>query len=141
MRSGKAVGVAESGSAKFIRQGFKPAQAEYLAESYVGMGHHFIPRRTGLPSAISDSSLNVLKPNGISRGDFYELHYKVDPYFFNANFPKAIGGSWRGSSLGLEKYGVVGRIWYGSPTPLKVTVGGAATAGTAGTYYYLGERK
>ena len=135
-------GAAESGSAKFVSQGFNPAQAEYLAAPYPAnaMGHHFIPRRSGLPSLISDSPLNVLKPSGISRGDFYELHYKVDPYFFNANFPKAIGGTWRGSSLGFEKYGAIGRVWYGSPTPLKVTVGGVAAAG-AGTAYYLGERE
>jgi hypothetical protein len=105
------------------------------------MGHHFIPRRTGLPSIISDSPLNVLKPNGISRGDFYELHYKVDPHFFSANFPKAIGGNWRGSSLGLEKYTGVERLWYASPTPLKVTVGGTAAAGAAGAYYYQGDGK
>lgn len=140
--------VAESGSGKFLGQGFNPAQAEYLAMPYplTGKGHHsFITQAMGrkynLPKWVVDNPLNVLKPNGISRGDFYELHYKVDPYFFNANFPTAIGGSWRGSSLGLEKYGTAGRIWYSIPTSLKVTVGGAGAAEGAGAYYYFGGRK
>jgi hypothetical protein len=137
--AGLGLAAAEGGSAKFIAQGFSPAQAQYLAEPYVGMGHHFVPRRAGLPSIISDSPLNTLRPAGISRGDFYELHYKVDPYFFNANFPKGVGGSWRGRSLGLEKYGAAGRLWYGSPAPLKATIGGASLAAAASVNYYIEE--
>ena len=110
------------------------------------MGHHsFITQSVGrkynLPSWLVESPLNVLKPNGISRGNFYELHYKVDPAFFSANFPKAIGGTWKGNSLGFEKYSGLERIWYSSPTPLKITVGGTTAAGAAGTYYYLGDGK
>jgi hypothetical protein len=133
---------AGSGSAKFIGQGFSPAQADYLAQPYVGMGHHFVPRRLGLPSIISDSPLNILKPNGISRGDFYELHFKVDPHYPGSRLPASVGGGvWNGNSLGLEKYGAVGRLWYGSPTPLKVTVGGAVVATGGGVYWYSSERK
>lgn len=135
------LGAAERGTARFTSQGFSPAQAEYLASPYEGMGHHFIPRRAGLPTAISDSPLNVLKPNGISRGEFYELHYKVDPYFYGTRLPNSVGGTWSGRSLGLEKYGSLGRAWYGAPTPLKVTVGGAVAAGAGGAYYYLGDGK
>ena len=137
----KGGGAAERVAAKYISQGFSPAQAAYLAEPYAGMGHHFIPRRVGLPTAISDSSFNVLKPSGISRGDLYELHYKVDPYFFGARFPKSVGGSWSGNSLGLQKYGSFGQIWYGSPTQLRVTVGGLGATGVGGAYYYSGDEK
>jgi hypothetical protein len=132
---------AERGASRFVSQGFSPTQAEYLAAPYKGMGHHFIPRRAGLPSVISDSPLNVLKPNGISRGEFYELHYKVDPYVFGTRFPNSVGGAWQGRSLGLQKYGGLGQAWYGSPTALKVTVGGVTAAGAGGSYYYLGEDK
>ncbi|WP_397580583.1 hypothetical protein, partial [Sphingorhabdus sp.] len=133
--------VAERGAGKFVSQGFSPAQAEYLAEPYVGMGHHFIPRRAGLPSIISDSPLNVLKPSGISRGNFYELHFKVDPFYPGSRLPGAAGGGvWNGTSLGLEKYGTVGRLWFGSPTPLKVTVGGTVAAGGA-AYWYSSDGK
>jgi hypothetical protein len=132
---------AESAGGKFVSQGFSPAQAEYLAEPYVGMGHHFVGRRFGLPSIISDSPLNVLKPNGISRGNFYELHFKVDPFYPGSRLPRAAGGGiWNGTSLGLEKYGTVGRLWYGSPTPLKVTVGGTVAASGA-AYWYSNDGK
>jgi hypothetical protein len=105
------------------------------------MGHHFVGRRFGLPSIISDSPLNVLKPNGISRGNFYELHFKVDPFYPGSRLPRAAGGGiWNGTSLGLEKYGTVGRLWYGSPTPLKVTVGGTVAASGA-AYWYSNDGK
>lgn len=93
------------------------------------MGHHFVPRRTGLPSFCSESRFNVLKPNGLNRGSFYELHYRVDPKFHGTAFPGSVGGSWKGAKLGLRKMGFIGRMWNGSPRPLKWAVGGATAAG------------
>jgi hypothetical protein len=116
----------------FRNQGFNPAQAKYLTEPYEGVGHHFPIRQAtardlGLPDWVRDSPLNVLKPEDISTGRFYELHYAVDPNFRGAAFPSEIGGSWSGSRIGLEKYGSWGRWWYGTSTPLKLT--GAGTIG------------
>jgi hypothetical protein len=120
---------------KYLEQGFTPAEAAHLAEPYpqYGMGHHFGPRRKGLPRSYSESVFNRLKPEGITRGDMYELHYKVDPKFHGTGFPpKAGGGRWSGADLGLKKYGLAGRLWHGSPAPLKARVGGlGATAGAA----------
>lgn len=126
---------------KYVAQGFSPRAAAHLAEPYPAsnMGSHFIPRDTKLPDFLGggplpkryiDSVFNVLKPEGISRGDFYELHYKVDPRFHgNGVIP---GEPWRGGALGLNRYGPAGRIWHGSPPPLKARVGGlGASAGTA----------
>ena len=119
-------------AAKYLGQGFSPEVAAHLAEPYDGLGHHFGPQRWGLPPAYSESVFNVLKPGGISRGDFYELHYRVDPSFHGAPLPPRLGGgSWRGKALGLEKYGPGGQIWHGSPGPLKARVGGLA-AGALG---------
>ena len=43
---------------------------------------------------------------------------------------KGNGGS--GKNLGLKRYGLPGRIWYGSPAPLKARVGGlGASTGAA----------
>jgi hypothetical protein len=95
------------------------------------MGHHFIPRRMGLPKSYSDSVFNVLKPEGMSRGDFYELHYKVDPSY---NGGTVKGERWNGAELGLKKYGLAGRLWHGSPPPLKARVGGLG-GGTGGAMY------
>jgi hypothetical protein len=78
-----------------------------------------------LPSIFTESDFNVLKPQGITRGDMYELHYKVDPKFKGTGFPARVGGGgWSGAALGLKEYGLAGRIWHGSPAPLKARVGG-----------------
>jgi hypothetical protein len=124
--------------AKYISQGFTPTEADYLAAPYSGMGHHAIlPRRTKLPPAfgggpvpiaISDSRFNVVKPPGISRGDMYELHYKVDPNFTNA--PLRRPGRWVGSRIGLERYGPVDQVWFGTPTATKRGFAGVGIAGT-----------
>lgn len=129
--------------AKYLGQGFSPDVAAHLAEPYKGRGHHFGPRRLGLPPAYSESAFNVLNPEGISRGDHYELHYRVDPSFHAAPLPPRLGGgSWRGQALGLEKYGPVGRIWHGSPGPLKARVGGlAAGAGSMAHHSANRERR
>jgi hypothetical protein len=106
------------------------------------MGHHFIPRSfkikesyggvpmpdflvgQKLPTWLSDSPFNVLKPTNITQGGFYELHHKVDPDFNYANLPaRAGGGGWNGKTLGFKKYGLLGRFWHGSPAPLNAAVG------------------
>jgi len=124
------------GSARFVGQGFTPAKADYLALPYKGMGHHLVPRNAWkpirLPQPLSDSSFNVLKPPGMSRGDFYELHYAVDPRFYTARLPRAVGGGvWNGKTLTLPRYGPVSRVLYGSPAPLKAAVGAAGASGAA----------
>lgn len=128
--------------AKFLKQGFSPEAAARLARPYEGMGHHFNPRRfqikenysgvstpkflvgEKLPSWLSNSPFNVLKPRNISQGDFYELHYKVDPQFYGAAIKRGSPG-WSGKALGLEdqRYGPLGRLWNGSPAPLNIASG------------------
>lgn len=126
-----------SGPAKFVAQGFSPAEADYLAAPYQGMGHHFVPRNgmkpIQLPQGLSDSPFNVLNPTGMSRGDFYELHYKVDPDFHGTRLGAAAGGrGWSGKKIGLQKYGPWASLWHGSPAPLNATAGAAGLAGFAG---------
>lgn len=122
---------------RFRGQGYSPRQARYLTTPYgtKRMGHHFLQRwvgrALGLPGGVMESPLNLLRPRGISLGRFYELHFRADRFFSGAAFPKAIGGNWLGASSGLVKPGVFGRLWYGSPTALKLTVGGAYLGGAA----------
>lgn len=112
---------------RYLAQGFSPRAAAYLATPYVGMGHHFVGRRLKLPERFSESEFNVLKPPGMTRGDFYELHFKVDPHFKGTALrPRADGERWKGEALNLEKHGLAGRIWYGSPAPLKARAIGLA---------------
>jgi RHS repeat-associated protein len=119
----------------FRSQGFTPAQAKYLTQPYQGMGHHFIPRRWGLPGVITESPLNVMRPSGISYGRFYERHFLADPHFGGAAFPERIGGAWSGTAAGLEKPVLPMRLWYGSPGALKAA-SGAAAVGAGGTAYW-----
>ena len=143
--AGRYASMAGSEYSRFLGQGWNPAQAEYLAQPYRGIGHHFpisqaMARNWGLPNWVKDNPLNVLSPNGISRGAFYELHYQVDPNFFAANFPSRIGGTWNGTNLGLQKYGSLGQAWYGSSVPLKVAGGTIIVGGgAAGGYLLLGD--
>jgi hypothetical protein len=126
-----------TGEAKFAPQGFTKTQAEHLAAPYTGEGHHFpitqaAAKNLGVPDAIKNHPLNVSKPEGMSQGDFYEHHYKVDPSFHGTKVP---GGSqnWSGKTLGLEKYGPVGRAWHGTSDAAKSAAGAAAgTAPAAG---------
>ena len=130
---------------RFRGQGFTPAQAKYLTEPYPleRDGHHFpIPQKLAekwnLPDWLRDSPFNVLRPNGISRGRFYELHYRVDPSYHGSGFPRSIGGAWSGRAIGLQRYEGLTRLWYGTPGSLKVAGGVIIVVGTAsGGYYFL----
>ena len=133
---------------KYLAQGFSQPAAAHLAKVYpeTNMGHHFIRRAYRLPDLLgggplprsySDGPFNKLSPPGISRGDFYELHYAVDPKFWGGTLLKE---GWSGKKLGLRKYGLAGRIWNGSPGPLKARVGGL-TAAAGGGFHDLEEGK
>lgn len=135
------------GPAKYIAQGFDPENATKLARIYGGRGHHYFGRAGApdeflglempemlknlrLPSKINESPFNILKPSGITYGDMYELHYKVDPHFGGAKLPgRGKGEGWSGKRLGLKKYGELGRVWHGAPLPLHSAVGGLLTTG------------
>lgn len=116
----------------YLAQGFSPRAADRLAELYEGMGHHFAGRRLKLPEVFSESEFNVLKPPGMTRGDFYKLHYEVDPYFHGTGLPGR--ESWSGKRLGLKKHDRLGRIWHGSPAPLKARVIGLTAGAGAVTH-------
>jgi hypothetical protein len=105
------------------------------------MGHHSVIRRSArlpgflgggpVPAAILDSPFNVLKPPGITKGDFYELHYAVDSKFKGARMAgRGKGSGWSGKRLGLPEYSLPQRIWYGTPNATKQAV---ATTGIVGT--------
>jgi hypothetical protein len=126
---------------KYRALNFSDLEAGYLAQEYNGMGHHFIPRRVGkalrIPDWYMESPWNKLKPNGITIGDMYELHAKVDPYFYGARLPKNIGKSWSSKRIGIQKYGLPGRLWHGSPTLLKATA--ALPVAVGGALYWFNE--
>ncbi len=127
----------------YVAKGVPPSIAAYFVEPYIGMGHHYLPRRTRLPDilgggpippVISESPFFLLKPEGIQRGDMYELHYRVDPHFNGGKVPRRIGNvkGWSGKKLGWEKEDSLGQVWYGAPDPLKATAAGALGTGLVG---------
>jgi hypothetical protein len=126
-------------AAEYVEKGFSAAQADRLAKPYSGVGHHSplsqtLANKLGVPDWLRDSPFNVVKPDGMNQGDFYGFHFRTDPQFYGAGFSRKIGGGgWSGKKLGLQKYGVLGRFWYGTPTPL---AGVSAAAGAAGLSNY-----
>jgi hypothetical protein len=44
------------------------------------------------------------------------------------------GEGWSGKRLGLKEYGLAGRIWHGSPPPLKARLGGLGASAGAVMY-------
>src|SRR5262249_18936504 len=136
------IGTRPSPPSKFEAQGHTPAVADYLAEPYPrsraegGAGHHSpisqeTARGLGLPDSVRDSPFNVLRPRGISRGDFYELHFRVDPSSSVNRLPRSVGGgAWNANRIpGLRRYGPLGRAWHGTPDALKGAVGGGVISG------------
>lgn len=134
--------------AKYLAQGFSPRAAAHLAKPYpvANMGSHFVPRRTRLPKILGggplprsymDGPFNKLIPPGISRGDLYELHYEVDPRFYGTSVR---GERWSGKDLGLNRHGMAGQLWYGSPAPLKARVTGLG-AGAGSALYSIGDKE
>ena len=138
------------GAAKYLAQGYPAGLSDYFATPYKGMGHHYLPQRTKLPPwlgggpvppAISDSPFFLLKPRDVSTGDFYQRHFQVDPQYGGGKVPNKFGGGgWRGDALGWQKYDRLGRLWYGSPAPLKAVAGTAVVgAGAAVDQVWDGE--
>jgi hypothetical protein len=123
-----------STAAKYVELGHPPELARYFATRNPerSMGHHFLKRavvkKTPAPlkpvvQSISESRFSVLKPKGMSRGDFYRLHYEVDPDYWGGKAGKEFGGvRWSGKKLGWQKHGLLGQVVNGSPPPLKAAV-------------------
>jgi len=86
-----------------------------------------------VPPIISNSTLFLLKPPNVNTGDFFERHFQVDPHYYGGKIRKEFGGGrWSGKDLGWQKYDRLGRLWHGSPAPLKAAVGaGVVGAGAA----------
>jgi hypothetical protein len=126
-------GAEAGGAEKWLARGVPQGLADYFATPYTGGGHHYLPQRTRLPPAlgggpvpslISDSPFFLLKPEGISTGDMYELHYKVDSKYGGGKVPAEFGGGrWSGDELDWKKYDQLGRLWHGAPIPLKALAG------------------
>jgi hypothetical protein len=91
---------------------------------------------------MSDGPFNRLAPEGMTRGEFYQRHFQVDRDFHGTKLPAMVGGgSWSGHKLGLEKNGLLGRLWRGSPAPLKARLGGLTAAGGGAVYDYSNEER
>jgi hypothetical protein len=132
---------------EYMQLGFIRPAAEYLAEPYPDPGHHAfrklpkkvlgipLPPRIAkrpLPKAFVESELNIVNGRGMTRGDFYRLHSRVDKHYGGGKLPARVGGQrWSAKELGWTKFGPVARTWYGTPTASKVLAGGAAAGGAA----------
>lgn len=137
-RRGRAMNAAD-----YIKQGVPPRLAEYFATPYTQdlMGHHVIARNGDLAKwmgdgpvakAIIESPFFVLKPKGLTKGEFFKRHYQVDSRYRGGNVPREFGGrGWSGArDLGWTKHGRLGRMWYGTTPLMKGTIGGGIGLGS-----------
>jgi hypothetical protein len=126
LRAGPALkGVAKVGAAKpltdaeYAAAKFTPQQILAMNQPYTRLGHHVVPRRwtKGLPEVVRNHPAILLAPAGISRRKMNELHYRVDPHFHGAKAPVDPAGprGWSGKKLGIEKYGLLNRLAFGTP--------------------------
>jgi hypothetical protein len=129
-------GVAKIGAAKaltkadYLRAGFTEKQIAGLGKAYAGRGHHAIPLRAtkGLSESVRNNPAFVLDFKGRTRAQANEEHFRVDKKFWGANAPKDPGGprGWSGKKLGLERYGPINRLAFGTPDLVKnILIGNA----------------
>jgi hypothetical protein len=128
---------------------FSLRDAKYLAEPYPWKGHHAVAKRAripkdifgvplpvaiagkALPKVFTESAFNLVKPKGITRGEMYELHARIDPHFHGTGgLPDS--RRWSARDLGIQRYDPVRRVWYGTPDATKKAVAGVAGASAAG---------
>ncbi|HPA38019.1 MAG TPA: hypothetical protein PLV04_04695 [Phenylobacterium sp.] len=127
---------------RYLARGYSAEAAQHLMQPYEnGAGSHYLPQwqfREGGPldgvpfmKAFKDSDWNVSKPEGMTRGQFYDYHFEVDPSYYGAKLPSGVPEKgWSGKRMGLKKRGPLGRFWFGMPAPLKARLlGGAGTFG------------
>lgn len=129
--------------ARFQKEGIPLNLARYFAETYKGIGHHYWPTNAKykiignrkLPTQITDLPILRLKPEGINNGDFYKLHFQVDPSSKGGRISAEHGGGgWNGKKLGWQRYDRAGRMWYGAPRRVKTIALGAAGTAAGGIF-------
>jgi hypothetical protein len=134
--------------ARFLAKGYSPRFAKYLSQPYDGIGHHALAQRTKLPAflgggpaprAIVDHPMLRLKPPNMSKGQFFEHHYRVDPKYHGGKISG--GGGWSGAKLGWKKYGPIGRTWHGTPGQIKATVGAGGLLGAVSATHQVDHRR
>jgi hypothetical protein len=161
--AGRGLGFQNSEYRRFREQGYSAEASRRLLQPYTGVGQHFIQQaainrtigRLGEDSVLGqtlgwfrDSSFNVVSGQGMNTGRFYEYHARIHggPAFGprTAQGMRLLPGEpWRAANVtpALQPYGPTGYLWFGSPTALKLTVGGAAAAGGYGLYESLNDNE
>jgi hypothetical protein len=96
------------------------------------MGHHNFRRswakKLGIPKVVYDRPILVVKPEGISFGDFQREHAGLDGNFRGGS---TYGWNWSADDLGFERYPPLKRIWRGTPPLMKASIGTGAAIGVA----------
>jgi hypothetical protein len=126
-------------AAQLAAKGYDPRLIDYFNEPYTGRGHHSPGIRFGLPKSVRDNRYFLLRPPGMTKGDFYQLHAEVDSFYGGGRVPRKYGGGgWAAKDFGWETYGLPGRLLYGTTTPLKSALIRTATgAGVADQTYSM----
>lgn len=83
-----------------------------------------------VPEFIRQNPLLVIKPDGLTKGEFYKRHYEVDRSYHGGKTGAEFGSQrWRGEDLGWERRNGPSLWWYGSTPELKAILGGGMGLG------------
>jgi hypothetical protein len=120
-----------STAADFAAQGWPVRAIPRLLEPYDGMGHHNIRRSWGkkydIPVEIVESPLFLVDGKGMNFGDFQRRHAGLDLSVRGGN----TGGGWSAKKMGMRRYSLPERLWYGTPPLMKGAIGTGAAIGVA----------
>jgi hypothetical protein len=117
----------------YLAAGLSKRQLADLNQPYARAGHHNVRQSwtKGWPQLIRDNPLFVVKPPGITKREFYELHFGLDDSFHGGSLKRDRRGArgLSGRKVGMQRYNQLDRLAFGTPYPLQVAgaAGGADT--------------
>lgn len=115
----------------YLAAGISKRQLADLNKPYVRIGHHNVRQSwtKGLPQFIRDNPVFVVKPPGITKRAFNELHFGLDDSVYGGRLKVDRRGAkgWSGEKLGMQRYNQLDRLAFGTPYSLQLAgaAGGA----------------
>jgi hypothetical protein len=123
-----------STAADFAAKGLPDrAMARWTGPNTGSMKHHNLRRswtkNSPMLTAIGETPLFLVDPADMSFGDFQRLHVGLDDDFHGGPLPG--GGGWSAKKMGMRRYTLPERLWYGTPPLMKASIGTGAAIGVA----------
>lgn len=123
-----------STAADFAAMGLpERAMARWTGPNTRSMKHHNLRRswtkNSPMLTAVGETPLFLVDPADMSFGDFQRLHFGLDDAVRGNRLPG--GGGWSGEKMGMRRYSLPERLWFGTPPLTKASIGTGAAIGVA----------